>query len=412
MLVEKVYNFMKKHGLLPAPNSNAVIACSAGKDSCVLAHVLYRIKQSKQLHCQFSLAYFHHGNRCSQQDQEQLFIKKLASTYKMGMFSQKWGKTEENHAESNNFEQSARVARYKFLYSCLTSIEDRIYTAHHLQDSFEWGLMQFLGTSNPQAFSMIPVLNNQVARPFLMLNPEDIDIYFKENGLECYTDPTNTDTHYLRNFVRHSILPKIKERFPQYLKHYSNRFVPSPQVHCLGTNSESVVIEDVNVESVFKAQQTLASQARGPFQIQWKCMEEGIKNGKLGPYYFSGQTQFYYIPHLKWAFGYTKKFHESFLDNLICLDHVKTLTTDKLNCDLFRKCKAPVLIFNKSIKINEKYLGLASYKAIHPIYPRLSEYFIKSNIWFQLATHPRLRASNIDEVKTFLPCRIGLESLL
>lgn len=128
-----------------------------------------------------------------------------------------WGITlhiEKIELKSGNVELQGRLARYQQFESRLGS-QDLALTAHHADDDTESRLWQLLTGRAIVGISSRRVLGKgHVERPFLQLTKDQLRGYAENFALSWIEDPSNVDTTLDRNWIRHRILPAIKERFP------------------------------------------------------------------------------------------------------------------------------------------------------------------------------------------------------
>ncbi len=90
-----------------------------------------------------------------------------------------------------------------------------IATAHHANDNIETLLINFFrGTGIGGLHGILPK-QNKIIRPLLFAKREDILLYATENGLSWTEDSSNATDHYTRNFLRHKVIPLVKEVYPQ-----------------------------------------------------------------------------------------------------------------------------------------------------------------------------------------------------
>lgn len=114
-------------------------------------------------------------------------------------------------------EGAARLARYEAFSEHLLPGE-HILLAQHADDQAETFLLQALRGSGPDGLASIPrkrtFAAGYMSRPLLNCGREQLQIYAKENELNPIHDPSNDDTRFDRNYLRHEILPKLQERWP------------------------------------------------------------------------------------------------------------------------------------------------------------------------------------------------------
>ena len=169
--------------------SKVVLACSGGKDSMSALEFLVRGRRD------VTAAYFNHDTPHG--DEAEVFLRNFCDRQKIPFVSERYIHKD---ARKEPTEASWREARYEFL----ASLGLPIITAHHLKDAVEWWIFSSLRGS-PSLIAPtredIPVL-----RPFMTTPPEDLHKHF--GSYEHIEDPTNAETKFTRNFIRHEILPK------------------------------------------------------------------------------------------------------------------------------------------------------------------------------------------------------------
>ena len=125
-----------------------------------------------------------------------------------------------------NVELQARMARYQQFERRLQS-EDLVITAHHADDFAESQLWQFLTGRSVVGIASKKVLGKgHVVRPFLHLTKQHLRDYAEKHSLSWIEDPSNADIALDRNWIRHRLLPIIKQRFPD-VKSRLSEWTPS-----------------------------------------------------------------------------------------------------------------------------------------------------------------------------------------
>lgn len=114
-------------------------------------------------------------------------------------------------------EAAAREARYRVLIHGLEPGE-RLLTAHHRDDQVETLLLRLLRGAGPHGLASIEPRRRcgpgWLVRPLLDVGRSDLEAYAREHTLAWLEDPANTDTSFDRNFLRHRVLPLLRERWP------------------------------------------------------------------------------------------------------------------------------------------------------------------------------------------------------
>jgi tRNA(Ile)-lysidine synthase len=204
-------SFISDHGLVRA-DRKMIVSVSGGVDSLALADVLHALKFDLEL------LHFNHGTRGEENAQEEILVRAFAQerSLKIRVVRLNFSLTQ------NNFEKQSRLARQK-IYREFINQGYWVYTAHHIDDSFEWSLMQSFKQSSLKSALGIPVFNNGIARPFMCVTKKQIKRYARARKISWLEDSSNNDDHFERNFLRQHITKGIYERYPSVLAHYVSR---------------------------------------------------------------------------------------------------------------------------------------------------------------------------------------------
>ena len=217
-IIESADNYLSKH--IDAGTLNRVlVAYSAGPDSTALLDCLYFLREKYSM--VIEAAYFNHCMRKEEEIEKEIetAVKRCAERgIKLHI-----GKDSENRiAETSSSlgpEAAAREARYSFLEK--TGLENScsyIATAHNVDDNLETIIMRFFSGSGPEGLKGIAEKTGKIIRPFINVKKDDILEYLKMNSIEYSYDSTNSENKYLRNLLRHSLIPSIKTVFPGFEK--------------------------------------------------------------------------------------------------------------------------------------------------------------------------------------------------
>jgi tRNA(Ile)-lysidine synthase len=113
------------------------------------------------------------------------------------------------------FREAARLeAQRPEAESCALPV--RILTAHTADDMLETVLMRILRGSGPSGLAAMPVSRGRILRPLISLSRRDVLGYLNEQNISWRDDSTNTDRQFLRNRIRHCLIPLFEESFPQW----------------------------------------------------------------------------------------------------------------------------------------------------------------------------------------------------
>ena len=195
---------------------NILIAISGGLDSAVLTHLLYKLGAN------IGLAHVNFQLRKEESDKDAIFIKSLASQMKIPVFF----KTIDTNSYAKQYKQSTQMAAREIRYNWFETLlkeknYDYILTAHHADDAIETFFINLGRSSGLEGLTGIPAQNNKVIRPLLPFSRAEIETYAHANNLTWREDASNAATKYLRNKIRHELVPVLKEIFPNFQTAFS-----------------------------------------------------------------------------------------------------------------------------------------------------------------------------------------------
>ena len=205
--IDTQFPFLKEKKLM--------IAVSGGIDSVVLSYLFHRLKFDISLaHCNFRL-------RGKVSDEDQLFVKDLASQMNMPFFTIAFDTSAYATEKSCSIQMAARELRYDWFKKIQVENNlDYIVTAHHLDDNLETFLINFTRGTGLNGLTGIPPINGSIIRPLLAFTREEVEQYAHDNAIIWREDESNVETKYKRNKIRHQIIPLLKELNPQLLSSF------------------------------------------------------------------------------------------------------------------------------------------------------------------------------------------------
>jgi tRNA(Ile)-lysidine synthase len=196
-------------------NSKLLLATSGGIDSMVLVHLFNELKHSIALaHCNFQL-------RGLESFGDQNFVQEYANANEIPFFLTQF----DTEAFANDYKLSTQIAarelRYNWFYELLeTENYDYILTAHHADDNIETFLINLSRGTGLEGLVGIPAQNDKIIRPLLPFTREEIVAYANENSIQWREDSSNASDKYLRNKIRHHLVPLLKELNPQFMESF------------------------------------------------------------------------------------------------------------------------------------------------------------------------------------------------
>ena len=194
-----------------------LLATSGGLDSMVMAHLFKTLNFDIALaHCNFQL-------RGNESLEDQFFVQNYAEANDIPVFITQFDTQSFAIDYKLSIQVAARELRYNWFYELLEKENfDYILTAHHADDTIETFLIHLIRGSGLEGFTGIPAQNESVIRPLLAFSREEISNYAAANVVQWHEDSSNSSDKYLRNKVRHDIVPLLKELNPSFLTSFQN----------------------------------------------------------------------------------------------------------------------------------------------------------------------------------------------
>lgn len=220
-----------------------LLAISGGIDSMVLASLL------KQLNFDVSLAHCNFKLRGEESDVDQNFISNFASENSLKLYVTAFDTNSFAQDNKVSIQVAARQLRYIWFHQLLQENQlDYILTAHHLDDNLETFLINFTRGTGLEGLTGIPVQNEKVIRPLLNFSREEIITFASENSIEWREDSSNSSNKYLRNKLRHDIVPILKSFNPSFLDSFQDTLNYLQQAKSLAEDASVLVYKEVVTE--------------------------------------------------------------------------------------------------------------------------------------------------------------------
>ncbi|SVC71650.1 uncharacterized protein METZ01_LOCUS324504, partial [marine metagenome] len=216
-LAEKVGDIIRAQNLFPE-TGGILVAVSGGIDSMALLHLL--ATPPLDLRERLVVAHFDHQLRGAESDADVAFVGQAAE--QLGLpFESDRGDTRQLATEiGEGIEASARQLRHDFFAGLAKRLGAVVALAHHADDQVETFFLRLLrGAGNRGLAGMQPSAPSPVdtgvtlVRPLLSVRRDQIVGFVMREGIEFREDATNTDTRFLRNRIRHELLPQLAVKF-------------------------------------------------------------------------------------------------------------------------------------------------------------------------------------------------------
>ena len=203
-MLNKLRAFLKEQALL-SPGDRVIAAVSGGADSVAMLFALYLLRD--ELGITLEAAHFNHHLRGAESDRDEAFVTDFCGRYDIPL-----------HLGSGRIvpgkkglEAAARDARYTFL----RRLPGKVATAHTADDNAETVLMRLIRGTGLKGLGAIAPVSGNVIRPMLTITRDDVEAFLEEYALPHVEDSSNAEDDFLRNRIRHGILPLMRAENPR-----------------------------------------------------------------------------------------------------------------------------------------------------------------------------------------------------
>lgn len=213
-LFSRVEAALQKYKML-IPGERILVACSGGADSVALFHLLREL--APRLGIRLSLLHFDHAlRRGSERDCE--FVEGLARNFGIPFYSGRRRSRRGIYKTGLSPEEEARKNRYEFFERVVKKTRIRkIALGHHWDDQAETVLMRLIqGTGLRGLQGIRPVVKVKritLIRPLIEIRRDEIREFLKKCSIPHREDGTNQSQRFLRNRIRHRLLPLLEKEF-------------------------------------------------------------------------------------------------------------------------------------------------------------------------------------------------------
>lgn len=192
--------------------TRVLLAVSGGVDSVVMLDLFDSVRDEFNL--QIGVATLNHKLRKEAQE-EVKFVEKLCRDRGLDFFTEEADVLQYSKEHKLSIEEAARILRYGFLIDVSDNYCYKyIATAHNSNDLLETMILRLIKGTGPYGLVGMNLVNGRFIRPLLFFKREEIEKYARHKDLPFVTDTSNYDIKYNRNFIRHKVIPLLKEINP------------------------------------------------------------------------------------------------------------------------------------------------------------------------------------------------------
>jgi tRNA(Ile)-lysidine synthase len=211
-ILARFHEYSRRRRLL-SEQGHVIVAVSGGVDSMVLLDLLTRERESLGL--SLIVAHFNHQLRGTESEADEAFVVQRTGSYGLEVYVDRANTAEVARLTRTGIQEAARNLRYEFFAKLLESSGyDALATAHNADDNAETVLLNLFRGAGVQGLSGIPVArpDTKIIRPLLFARRDEIEQYAEETHLPFRTDSSNATDAYTRNFIRHQVLPLVRDQ--------------------------------------------------------------------------------------------------------------------------------------------------------------------------------------------------------
>ena len=190
-----------------------LLAVSGGIDSVVLTHLFYKAGFT------IGIAHVNFQLRDKESDADALFVASLAKQLNLAFFLKNVDTKTYAQKHQLSVQMAARELRYQWFDSLLKKENyDYLLTGHHLNDNIETFFINLSRQSGLRGLLGIPEIQGKIMRPLLPFTREEILQYAQRNNLRWREDASNSENKYVRNQIRHELIPVLTRINPGFIQ--------------------------------------------------------------------------------------------------------------------------------------------------------------------------------------------------
>ena len=202
-MLNKLCSFIRQHDLVRS-GERVICAVSGGADSMALLFAMYLLKE--KLGIGVAAAHFNHNLRGAESDDDEAFVRDFCSRYDIELFVDSGNVT----PGEKGLEAAARDARYAFLQS----LPGKIATAHTANDNAETVLLHLVRGTGLKGLGAIAPIRGNIIRPMLNITRQEVLAFLAEYHIPHRQDSSNDTDQFLRNRLRHHVMPLLEKENP------------------------------------------------------------------------------------------------------------------------------------------------------------------------------------------------------
>lgn len=211
-MINKFEKYYQKNELF-AKTDKILLTVSGGRDSVAMVHLFYAAKLNFGIaHCNFKL-------RGKEADKDEKFVKELANKLNIPFYSISFNTEKFANENKISTQMAARELRYRWFEEIRTQNNfNYIATAHHKNDVAETLLINLTKGTGLSGLHGISTKRGKIVRPLLCFNRTEINDFVESSKIKFREDKSNEETEYVRNKIRHNVIPELEKINPSFIE--------------------------------------------------------------------------------------------------------------------------------------------------------------------------------------------------
>ena len=203
-MLNKLCDSLRRYEMV-SEGESVICALSGGADSVALLFGLYLLKE--RFGFRLSAAHFNHHLRGEESHRDEAFVRTLCSRYEIPLYV--------GHAHVTPGEKGLEAAARDARYAYFRTLPGKIATAHTADDNAETVLLHLVRGTGLKGLGGIAPVSNGLIRPMLHITRAEVESFLQEYHLSWVTDSSNDTDDFLRNRLRHHVMPLLKQENPR-----------------------------------------------------------------------------------------------------------------------------------------------------------------------------------------------------
>ncbi len=255
-MLNKLCKFIRSQEMIK-PGDTVICAVSGGADSMALLWGMYLLREKLQF--TLEAAHFNHHLRGEESDRDEAFVAEFCDRFDIPLYR---GEGQIVRGEKG-LEAAAREARYAFF----RTLPGKIATAHTANDNAETVLMNMLRGTALKGLGAIAPVGERLIRPMLTVTRQEVLGFLEEYAIGHVEDSSNSGDEFLRNRLRHEVMPLLEAENPRLAENLS--------AMALGLREDAACLEEMTREA---ASDSVAELKKLPQALRYRALELFLKN--------------------------------------------------------------------------------------------------------------------------------------